>query len=67
MTRLGQFRYNGNGQTLEQNTEYTIYETNDGVEAFAEGDSDPVTMKKATFASLRSGNLEQLEGATPMR
>lgn len=67
MTRIGEFRYTGNGKTLEQNEEYTMYETNEGVEAYSEGESEPVEMRKATFFSLQNGKLERIEGDTPMR
>jgi hypothetical protein len=67
MTRIGEFRYTGNGKTLEQNEEYTVYEADGVVEAYSEGESEPVEMKKATFFSLQAGNLEQIEGETPMR
>lgn len=67
MTRIGEFRYNGNGKTLENNEEYTVYETDNGIEAYAPNSSEPVEMRKATFTSLLNGNLEQVEGETPMR
>lgn len=65
--KLGQFRYNGDGELLEQNIEYTVYETESGVEAFPENSGEPVVMSKATFVTLQRGNLEQVDGYTPMR
>lgn len=65
MTRLGEYQYHGNGELLENDIEYVFYETDDGIEAFPEGESEPVEMNRGTFASLERGNLERLEGYTP--
>lgn len=67
MSRLGEFQYHGNGELLNNGIEYVFYETENGIEAYPEGESEPVTMNKGAFASLRQGNLERLEGYTPMR
>lgn len=66
MTRLGQFRYNGNGELLENGEEYTVFEVESSVEAYPEGEAHPVEMNKGVFVSLRNGNLEEIEGDTPM-
>lgn len=66
MSRLGEFSYNGNGETLESNEEYVVFETESGVEAYPEGEGEPVEMNKGVFASLQRGNLEKVEGSTPM-
>jgi len=67
MTRLGEFEYNGNGQTLENNVEYTAYETDSGIEMYAEGEGDPVTLNRGNFTQMEGRTLERLEGDTPMR
>lgn len=66
MTRIGEFMYNGNGKLLENGEVYTIYQTTDGVEAYAQNDPEPVEMNKGTFVSLQNGNLERVDGSTPM-
>lgn len=62
----GKFVYNGNGNTLENGQTYTVFETDNGVEAYPEGESEPVEMRKATFASMQNGNLDSVENGTPM-
>ena len=65
--KLGEFRYNGNGQLLENGKEYTMFDTGSIVEAYSEGDMEPVEMNRGVYVSLRNGNLERIEGETPMR
>lgn len=65
--KLGEFEYDGNGKLLEQNVNYTVFETESGIEAYAENEDEPIEMNKGAFASLRNGKLEKVEGATPMR
>lgn len=65
--KRGYFMYNGNGKLLETNVEYAIFVVDNEIEAYAEGSPDPITMNKGTFASLRNGNLEKVEGYTPQR
>lgn len=65
--KLGYYKYDGNGKLLERDTEYAVFEVGNEVEAYPEGESEPVTMNKGTFASLQSGNLEKTEGYTPQR
>jgi hypothetical protein len=67
MTRLGEYRYNGNGQTLENDTEYTAYETDSGVEMYPEGASEPITVNRGNFTQMQNRTLEPIEGDTPMR
>jgi len=64
--RHGNFRYDGNGTVLENGVEYTIFETDDGIEAYPEGEREAIVMNKGTFVTLRNGKLEKTEGATPM-
>lgn len=65
--RIGQFMYTGNGELLEKNIEYTFYENGAEIEAYPEGSAEPVTMNRGVFASLQRGNLDQVDGYTPMR
>jgi len=65
--KLGYFMYDGNGKLLETNVEYAIFEVDNEIEAYAEASPEPVTMNRGTFASLRNGNLEKVEGYTPQR
>jgi len=64
--KLGQFEYRGNGKILEQNIEYTLFDVGSEVEAYPENESDPIVMNKGAFATMRRGNLEQVDGDTPM-
>lgn len=65
--KLGVFIYNGDGELLDNNVEYTIFETENTIEAYPEGSGEPVEMNKGTFVSLLNGKLEQVKGSTPMR
>lgn len=67
MSRIAEFRYEGDGQLLESGETYTFYETPNGVEAYPEGSGDPIPMNRGTFSTLQQGKLRRLEGATPMR
>lgn len=64
--KIGIFEYNGNGKLLEQNVTYTIFETENIVEAYPEGKGEPIEINKGTFTSLLNGKLEQVKGGTPM-
>ena len=67
--RLGNYRYDGHGQILETDEEYTIFDTEDGeIEAYPKGQGDAIILpNRGAFESLRCGRLEKVEGATPMR
>jgi len=65
--KLGEYRYNGNGQTLENDESYTAFETDEGVEMFPTGRGSPVVLNRGNFTQMEGHTLERLEGATPMR
>jgi hypothetical protein len=65
--RLGFYEYEGNGTLLDNDTRYTFFDTEDGVEAYADGSAEPVEMNRGTFTSLENGNLVEAEGGTPNR
>jgi len=66
MSRIGEFRYTGNGKLLNNDETYTIFDIGNSYEAYPEGGTEPIKINRGTFVSLRRGNLEQTEGATPM-
>lgn len=67
VNNLGVYEYNGNGQTLDPG-QYTFFETEEGIEAYPEGESEPVNLpNRGVFESLRSGNLDNVPNGTPMR
>lgn len=65
--KLGEYRYYGDGELLENNTTYTMYQVNSMlIEAYPEGAGEPIEMNTGAFVSLQRGNLEQISGGTPM-
>jgi hypothetical protein len=67
VNNLGVFEYNGDGQTLDRGR-YIVFETEDGIEAYPEGEGEPVNLpNRGVFESLRSGNLDSVPNGTPMR
>lgn len=64
--KLGEFVYDGNGQLLTKDEQYTVYDVGSEVEAYPVGASEPVVMNKGAFVSLINGRLEKVKGYTPM-
>lgn len=65
--RIGNFVYTGGSDNLENNEEYTVYETDNGFEMFLEGEGEPdITYNSGTFNSSIRPNLNRVEH-TPMR
>lgn len=61
MTRLGRYRYIGNGTALEHGVEYTVYDTGDGyIEVYPENEPNPIRMDRWIFIFMANRNFESI-------
>lgn len=67
MKKLGEYSYDGNGELLDRGVNYTLFDTGSTIEAYPEGEGEPIVMNKGAFTSLKRGKLRKNKGNTPMK